>query len=670
MPNPTHPIVGPEDYLSPYNDINYSKGPKIIYGDIDVFTVVLNDAQSDDDDEWGRTEQIALRMVIDEAIAVHKELFGWSDIFGLKQKFDVLAGMFVGLGPAFDDPNSCVFTIGGTELQDGLLTVGAGAFLSSDNVGLSLSNGNFTVETNPLTLVTTIEAANISNTTSIILGPANTGSKITLDVKGVPYIFTETSLTLPGALQAGTFSVANATIAAATINSLITPSITIQKYMGEPSAAVGINIAAGSEDNDPGSTYYYGLIFTGIGGSDGVILKEQGIYILGDSTNSPKIEITYEGIRLYGYDNPDEYLASISYGALTLKSDTAGDLFSASDNGIFWYNMDQVLIFKVEETGTTAYLGLSIINTVVADPEPILVYMNFAASREDYNGGDYFYGLVLTGSDGAKNLILKDVDLMILGEDITTRQIRISKDSIDFYHYEIYGSPLLTLNTDGITLQTDTETPLFHVGIDDFSYYDRDSLKLFNVDDETGLAIRISGNAYEFVASPLGIKLRSIAEPVDVIFFQATTTKIQLFGHDGIISVFTAQAGLLEVAADSEELPIVLRADTHGVSTGYTSLKWKTVIIPSVTWPASTEVFPYNISGSHVLYGEGEGPSLTNIRNVVIDLFDSDGSAVNVGYAFGTISKPSSYEINLGAYKAITDGDIDVRVQVTIFYTE
>ena len=52
MSNPVHPIVGPEDYLSPYPDIDYSMGPKIIYGDVDVFTVVLNDALTDQDDEW------------------------------------------------------------------------------------------------------------------------------------------------------------------------------------------------------------------------------------------------------------------------------------------------------------------------------------------------------------------------------------------------------------------------------------------------------------------------------------------------------------------------------------------------------------------------------------------------------------------------------------------
>ena len=138
--NPLHPIVGPEDYISPYTDINYSKGPKIIYGDVDVLTIVLNDSQGDSDDEWGNTEQIALRMIIDEAIAAHKELFGWSGILGLQDKFQALLGFFANFeSNNFLNPEFTVFTIGNTQLSDGLLVLGTGAQYSP--TGFTLSNG-------------------------------------------------------------------------------------------------------------------------------------------------------------------------------------------------------------------------------------------------------------------------------------------------------------------------------------------------------------------------------------------------------------------------------------------------------------------------------------------------------------------------------------------------
>ena len=138
--NPLHPIVGPEDYISPYSDINYSKGPKIIYGDVDVLTIVLNDSQGDSDDEWGTTEQIALRMIIDEAIATHKELFGWSGILGIKDKFQALLGFFANFeSNNFINPELTVFTIGNTKLSDGLLSFGSGA--SYGPFGFIFSNG-------------------------------------------------------------------------------------------------------------------------------------------------------------------------------------------------------------------------------------------------------------------------------------------------------------------------------------------------------------------------------------------------------------------------------------------------------------------------------------------------------------------------------------------------
>ena len=58
-----------DDFQSDGTAFNFSKGPKSIYyglGDEDVFGVVLNVPQTDDDDEWGGTERIALERVVDQ----------------------------------------------------------------------------------------------------------------------------------------------------------------------------------------------------------------------------------------------------------------------------------------------------------------------------------------------------------------------------------------------------------------------------------------------------------------------------------------------------------------------------------------------------------------------------------------------------------------------------
>lgn len=678
MPNPMHPIVGPEDYLSPYTDTSYSKGPKIIYGDIDVFTVVLNDAQTDDDDEWGRTEQIALRMVIDEAVAVHKELFGWSSILGLKDKFKALSDRFVGFGPNFTEysAKTSVLTLGEsgeTMLQGGLLTVGSGAFLSSDNVGLSLSNGSFTVETNPLTLATTIEAANISNTTSIVLGPSNTGNSIILDVNGAPYTFTETTLTLPGALLAVDFIVTNVTANVASINNLTSPSITIQILMGEPAVPMGVNLAAGSVDID-GFVSRYGLVLTKVGGADGLILDEMGLYINGHNITAPRIDITYEGIRFFGYDHSETPRLNVTSESITLLNSTDNDLFAVNNNGLTFYNVDGAILFGVDDTGVRSLLKVAIINTVEGDPDPVLVNFNLAANREDYNGGDYFYGLVLTSSDGAKNLILKEVALILLGESYTDQQVRITNQGISFYNYENANTPLLTLGSGGIHLKTATESSLFDVAETDFSYYNMDDFKIFNVNDETGLNIRITGNGNELIASPLGIKIRSILYSDDVIRFQVTNTSIDLRGTSGVYSIFNTSAGFLQVSTDSgEDSVAVITADIHGISTGHNSLKWRTFDIYPVAWPGNDVSFPYAIpEGPFVLDDSDDPIIMSNVKNVVVDLYDSDNISVYSGYGYSQIfTIEGSTEVSLGAFTFISDhpGTSTVRVRVTIFYT-
>lgn len=673
MPNPMHPTVGPEDYISPYNDISYSKGPKIIYGDVDVFTVILNDAQTDDDDEWGRTEQIALRMVIDEAVVVHKELFGWSSILGLKDKFRALSDRFVGFGPNYTEfsAKTSVLTLGEsgeTMLQDGLLTVGSGAFLSSDNVGLSLSNGSFTVETNPLTLATTIKSANIGDTASIVLGPSNIGNTIILDVNGAAYRFTETTLTLPGSLSAIDFEVTSITANVASINSLISPSISIQILTGDPAVPMGVNLAAGSVAIDS-YVSRYGLVLTKIGGAEGLILSNAGLYITADDITLSRIDITYEGINIFGNESSGEPLLMISYSGINLKYLVETELFTVSESGLRWCNRDEIAILEVDDNEVKMRIGASISNTIEGSPNPVLVNFNLVADRAEYKSDSFYYGLVLTSSEGAKNLILKEVDLILLGDNLSAPQLSITTSGINFYGEDNETTPLLALGPLGIRIHYEGTLEMFTVDQYSLSYFDRESTEIFKTDSEKGLTLRLTGNANEFIASPLGIKIRKIDDD-DVIFFQTTTAQIQLYGHDGILSIFSASAGLLEVSQDVESAPPVLRADTHGISSGQTPLKWKTVTIPSVTWPANTEVFPYSISGSYDLYDDGDGPILTNIRNVVIDVFNSDGSALYSCVAFGVISQPSNTVINLGAYRAITDSTIDVKVYVTIFYTE
>lgn len=123
------PQSGPDGYVSPYSDIAYSKGPKVIYGDTDVMRLILNDPQVDDDDEWGRTEHIALRQLTDEAITVRKALFGWSTVVGLLDKWDYFETNHFGIDYA--TPADSILTIGNTSLSNGELQLVTGTKYTS-----------------------------------------------------------------------------------------------------------------------------------------------------------------------------------------------------------------------------------------------------------------------------------------------------------------------------------------------------------------------------------------------------------------------------------------------------------------------------------------------------------------------------------------------------------
>jgi predicted acyltransferase (DUF342 family) len=62
-------------FTSPYSDLTYSKGPKsLYYKEENVFEVVLNVPQQDDDDEWGRTVVIGQRQIIDRVTDIILEV--------------------------------------------------------------------------------------------------------------------------------------------------------------------------------------------------------------------------------------------------------------------------------------------------------------------------------------------------------------------------------------------------------------------------------------------------------------------------------------------------------------------------------------------------------------------------------------------------------------------
>jgi hypothetical protein len=123
-----------------YQGVEYSKGPKVTYGDPNLFQVLLNDPQSDDDDEWGRTEEIALMMITDELDILHRDIYGPPGI-GLLGNMTALLTMFVGFNPP--NTGSTVFTIGGTTLQDSILSLGSGTSLAP--LLFSMNGGMFTI---------------------------------------------------------------------------------------------------------------------------------------------------------------------------------------------------------------------------------------------------------------------------------------------------------------------------------------------------------------------------------------------------------------------------------------------------------------------------------------------------------------------------------------------
>ena len=208
------PLPGPQDYTSIYSDLSYSKGPKVLYGDPDVFQVILNDGQTDSDDEWGQTEEIALRMMTDELTNLHKSVFGWSTILGLADQVQILVNYFVGLQSSnFLNPQNAILTIGNTQLASGSLLLSTGTSFSPTL--LSMNGGTFTIAPDPTTGVAgsiIIGTTNGTPNVTMEMIPSSTSPTFTISVTSATttgvYTFTPGSFSLSGVAfyaNSGTF---------------------------------------------------------------------------------------------------------------------------------------------------------------------------------------------------------------------------------------------------------------------------------------------------------------------------------------------------------------------------------------------------------------------------------------------------------------------------------
>lgn len=195
------PLPGPNDYISPYNDINYSIGPKVLYGNPDIFQVILNDPQQDSDDEWGMTEEIALRMISDELINLHSSVFGYSSIVGLTGQMTSLLALFTGWNATYTNPSAVTLAIGNTALSSGSLVLGTGTSFASNLLSM---NGVFSIAFDPTTSVagsTLLQTSANGSSVSAEMIPSSSSPSFTITVTNAAntsgvYQFTDDSFSL------------------------------------------------------------------------------------------------------------------------------------------------------------------------------------------------------------------------------------------------------------------------------------------------------------------------------------------------------------------------------------------------------------------------------------------------------------------------------------------
>ncbi|MBD3261062.1 MAG: hypothetical protein GF334_05170 [Candidatus Altiarchaeales archaeon] len=174
------------NFTSSGTTYDFSKGPKSIYyaqGDEDLFGIILNVPQTDDDDEWGGTERIALERISDKLGDLQKSVedpYG-SGTNGLLNRVTALEGIVDTSTPKVTLGN---VTINGSTDQ---ITIGSGMTLTSS--GLTL--GDFSLSlANPTSYL--IDFKDVS----LYMTDTGATKQFQISVGSTSYIFTETQLTL------------------------------------------------------------------------------------------------------------------------------------------------------------------------------------------------------------------------------------------------------------------------------------------------------------------------------------------------------------------------------------------------------------------------------------------------------------------------------------------
>lgn len=234
------PQLGTDGYVSPYLDVTYSKGPKVIYGDTDVFRVVLNDPQTDVDDEWGRTEHISLRQLVDEAITVRKALFGWSSIRGLTDEWDYFETNLFDID--YNTPSDSILSIGNTSLQNGQLTIASGTSLTATQFLMSSSNFNLQTE-GTFGMRLNVGGGSYGGSGKVSMwfyaaeaGDPNSAAALVFRVNSATYTFTDTAFSVP---SGAAFSAGSTTFTSVTTSDL---TVSNSASLGTGTGALSCNV--------------------------------------------------------------------------------------------------------------------------------------------------------------------------------------------------------------------------------------------------------------------------------------------------------------------------------------------------------------------------------------------------------------------------------------------
>lgn len=291
MANTRFPSQDGTGYVSPYDDIEYSRGPKVIYGEEDVFRVLLNDPQQDDDDEWGRTEQIALRQIIDESIRVRKELFGYTTGYdGLSEKWDYFETNHFSID--YTTASDSVLTIGNTVLSNGSLVLGSNTSLTPTQFQMNSNYFNMS-KTNTYGMKAWAGDGSGGFGAGDVLiywAPTESGgndsdASLTVTVNNKSYVFKDTQFKFPpGAALTGVTSATFTTLEAT--NATVTGILTVGTSTMALSSASGVGLIQDTSTDSSISIKAKDLILQDNTGADegSVTLKSYYTYV-GNGTN-------------------------------------------------------------------------------------------------------------------------------------------------------------------------------------------------------------------------------------------------------------------------------------------------------------------------------------------------------------------------------------------------